>query len=123
VKKFLSEFKAFLNQGNVVLLTVAFIMGLYFKSVVDAVLAGIVKPIIAAIVGKPTIGDVGFTINKAFFSVGSVIDALINFVMVGFVLFLIVKAYNKMQKPAVEEDAGPSEVDLLIQIRDSLQNR
>ncbi len=61
-------------------------------------------------------------IGAARISIGLVIDALISFVVVAFILFLILQAYDKM-KPAVEEDAGPSEVDLLTEIRDSLRNR
>jgi large conductance mechanosensitive channel len=51
-----------------------------------------------------------------------VIDAAISFVAVAFILFLIVKAYNNMETPE-DEDSGPSEVELLTEIRDSLQNR
>ena len=53
--------------------------------------------------------------------VGTVITAIVNFVIVAFVCFLIVKAYNSMQEPEAEEDAGPSETDLLIEIRDQLR--
>ena len=54
-------------------------------------------------------------------AIGSFINAVVNFVIVAFVLFLIVKAYNKMQKP--KEEAGPTEIELLTEIRDSLRAR
>jgi large conductance mechanosensitive channel len=122
MKKMLDEFKGFLQQGDVVTIAVGLIMALYFAKIVDALLNGVILPIVSAIFGEPDYSNIGFNIGDARISIGLVINALISFVVVALILFLILKAYSKM-KPAVEEDAGPSEVDLLTEIRDSLRNR
>ena len=124
MKKYYEEFKAFINQGDVVMLAVGLVLALTFKLVIDEIVKGLVNPIIAAIFGKPDLANVGFTINNAFFSIGSIINALINFIATALVLFLIVKAYNAFKKKEAESgDAAPTEVELLTEIRDALRNR
>ena len=122
MKKYLDEFKEFINKGDVITIAVGLVMALYFKAIIDAILAGVVEPIIAAIFGKPDIVDIGFTINGAQFSIGSVINAIINFVVVAAILFLVVKAYNNFKRNAPEAPAEPSpEVTVLKEIRDELK--
>jgi large conductance mechanosensitive channel len=115
-----AEFKAFIEQGNLITIAVGLVLALYTKAIVDAILAGIIFPIISAIFGEPNIADIGFDIGDARISIGLVITAIINFIIVGFILFLIVKAWNKLY---VERAAGPSEVELLAEIRDELRRR
>ena len=104
------------------MIAVGLIMALYFQKIVNAVLDGVINPIIAAIFGEPTYQNIGFDVGDARISIGLVIDAAISFVAVAFFLFLIVRAYNTyVAKPA--EDAGPTEIDLLTQIRDELAKR
>jgi large conductance mechanosensitive channel len=122
MNEMMTEFKSFLQKGNVVTIAVGLIMALYFAKIVDAILNGVINPIIAAIFGESNFASIGFDIGDARISIGLVIDAAISFVVVAFILFLLVKAYNKMSK-AEEAESGPSEVDLLTEIRDSLQNR
>jgi large conductance mechanosensitive channel len=122
VRKVLGEYKDFINKGDVVTIAVGLIMALYFAKIVDALLIGVINPIISAIFGKSNYQDIGFDIGDARISIGLVIDAAISFIAVAFILFLIIKAYNAyVAKPA--EEAGPTEVELLTEIRDSLQNR
>ena len=116
----LQEFKAFVTKGNLLTVAVALIMALYFKSIVDALLEGVILPIISAIFGEPNYENIGFDLGDARVSIGLVINAIISFVVVAFVLFLIVEAYNKMRP---EEASAPTEVQLLTEIRDALQNR
>jgi large conductance mechanosensitive channel len=123
MKKMLDEFKAFINQGDVVTIAVGLVLALYFKTIIDKVLEGVITPIIAAIFGKADYTSIGFDIGDARISIGLVIGAIIDFIAVAFVLFLIVKAYNKMKPPKEEAPAGPTEVELLTEIRDSLRNR
>lgn len=117
----LKEFKAFLMKGNLVDLAVAFILAIAFAGVVNAFTNVIVGGVIAAIVGKSSLFSLSFDLGKASIQYGAFLDAVINFVIVGFVLFLVVKAYNRFRKE--QEPAGPSEIELLTQIRDSLANR
>ena len=122
MKKMLDEFKDFINRGNVVTVAVGLVMALYFKSIVDSIIDGIINPIIAAIFGKASLDDIGFDIGDARISIGLVISALINFVVVAFILFLIVKAYNNFKRNAPEAPAEPSpEVTVLKEIRDELR--
>ena len=121
MKDMLNEFKAFINKGNVVMIAVGLILALYFAKIVDAVLNGVINPIIAAIFGESNFQDIGFDIGDARISIGLVIDAAISFVVVAFILFLIVKAYNKWKGP--EEAGGPTEIELLTEIRDALRSR
>lgn len=118
----LREFRDFVNRGNVVTIAVGLAMALYFQKIVDAILEGVINPLVAAIFGESNFTDVGFYVRDARISIGLVIDAAISFVLVAFILFLIVKAYNKYVA-APEAAAGPTEVELLAQIRDELAAR
>lgn len=121
MKNMLEEFKAFIAKGDIVMIAVAFVLALYFKQIIDKVIEGVITPIIAAIFGESTYEQIGFDIGDARISIGLVIGAVIDFIVVAFILFLIVKAYNKWRGGPVE--AGPTEVELLTDIRDSLRNR
>jgi len=118
----LKEFKDFIDKGDIVTIAVGLILALTFKAIIDAFVAGVIEPIISAIVGEGSFSTIGFEIGDAFLSIGLVIQAIVNFVIVAFILFLIVKAYNKM-KAEDEAAAGPTEVELLTEIRDALKNR
>jgi large conductance mechanosensitive channel len=129
MKNFLKEFKEFIATGNLVEVAVAFILALAIKAVIDAFMAGIVNPVIGAIVGKPNLDNFltitvrKGTSNQSTISIGVVLTQVISLVIVGLVLFLALKAYNKMRKPADDAPAGPTEVELLAQIRDELRAR
>jgi large conductance mechanosensitive channel len=117
----LQEFKDFITKGNIIEVAVGLIMALYFQAIIDSLLEGVLYPIIAAIFGKPDFRAIGFDLGDAFVSIGLVIDAVISFVIVAFILFLVLKGYNKMKDDAAAEDSGPSETDLLAEIRDQLR--
>ena len=121
MKNMVAEFKAFIMKGDIVMIAVAFVLALYFKAIIDQIVAGVIDPIIAAIVGEPNLENFGFDIGDARISIGLVLEAIIDFIIVGLVLFFIVKAYNHWKRD--EEAAGPSEVDLLTEIRDELRSR
>jgi large conductance mechanosensitive channel len=122
-------FREFVLRGNVVDLAVGIVIGAAFTMVVNALITGIITPIIAAIFGKPNLDAVGtFTINGAHFSIGLVLTALLNFLLIALaVYFLVVIPVNrlrsKFEKPIEEQLAGPSEVELLTEIRDALTSR
>jgi large conductance mechanosensitive channel len=129
MKNFLKEFKDFIATGNMVEIAVAFILGLAVKAVIDAFMAGVVNPVIGAIVGKPNLDNfLTFTVrkgtkNESTISFGVVLTQLISLVIVGLVLFVFVRAYNKMRKPVEVAPPGPNEIDLLTEIRDELRAR
>jgi large conductance mechanosensitive channel len=118
----LKEFKEFISRGNLVELAVAVIMGLAFSQVVGALVTGIFTPLIAAVLGKSDFYSLTIDVGSATLQIGLVLDALITFLITAWVLFLVVKAYNRAF-PEEEEDTGPTEIELLTQIRDELRLR
>jgi len=123
----LKGFRDFLMRGSVVDLAVAVVIGAAFATIVTALVNNIINPLIAAIAGSPDISGVGnFAINGANFSVGNVLQAILNFIFVAAaVYFVIVVPMNKLserRKQGLEEepDAPSEEVLLLTQIRDLL---
>ncbi len=119
------ELKEFLMKGNIVDLAVAVIIGVAFGAVVTAFIDNIINPIIAAVFGEPDIsGVLAIDLGDATMTIGGFLQQVLNFIIIGTVVFFVVKAYNSMQKPDEEEDAGPSdEVVLLTEIRDQLRSR
>ena len=121
MKDFVTEFKEFINRGNLVELAVAFTLTLFFVPVVNAIVDGVIMQLIAGIFGQPSFDSIVIDVGDAQLQIGTVITALVTFLIVAFVCFLIVKAYNAMKGP-VDDDA-PSEIDLLTEIRDELRSR
>ena len=114
----IQEFKDFVSKGGIFEAAVGLIMALAFVPVINAIIKGILMPIIAAIVGEPNFDGITIGIGDAEILIGTVITALISFLAVAAVVFMMVKAYNRANGPA--DDAGPSDNDLLTEIRDSL---
>jgi large conductance mechanosensitive channel len=136
VKNLAKEFKDFIAGGNMIELAVAVILAGAIGRVITAFTDGIMMNLVAAIFGKPNFDEVkikisdkdqtladGTVVDGTFLEVGKFITAFIALVLTGLVLFAIIKAYNKMKKAKEEAPAGPSEVDLLTEIRDALKSR
>lgn len=122
MQNMVKEFKAFIASGNLVMIAVAFILAAKIADVIKGFMDGIVNPIIGAIFGKPDFNNLGFDLgDKARVNYGMFLTAFVSLILTGLVLFFIVKAYNQMRKS--EPDAGPTEVELLTEIRDSLRQR
>lgn len=116
------ELRDFLTRGNLVDIAVAFILGLAFAAVVGA-FTNVVTSLVAAIFGGSLqFSEIVWRVGSKHTPVpiGAFLDALVNFVIVGLIMFTIVKAYNRFR---VRAEAGPSEVDLLTEIRDALTSR
>ena len=122
MKKFLLEYKEFINRGDVVVVAIGLVMALYFKAIVDQIIAALITPLIALIFGESNIAAIGFSISDTFFPIGLVFSAVIDFLAVALILFFIIKAYNRLKGPEVDEDDGPTEIELLAQIRDELRS-
>ena len=131
---FIKEFKDFAMKGNLVDIAVAFVMGGAFWKVVTSFTEGIVSPLIGMIGGadlsknmyelKPAVLDAaGKVVTEAVaIKWGDFVTAIINFIIVAFVMFLVIKAINSMKKKEEAAPAGPSSTDaLLMEIRDSLK--
>jgi large conductance mechanosensitive channel len=131
------EFKNFIMTGNVIDLAIAVILGGAVGLVVNGFVNDIMMPIVGQFSGGIDFADLKLVLSEASVAAdgsvlkpenairyGAWINSLINLIIVGFVLFLIVKGYNKVRKPAAAAPApppGPSETDLLIEIRDLLK--
>jgi large conductance mechanosensitive channel len=91
-KGILTEFKEFALSGNVLELAIAFILGLYFKQIVDALVNGVILPFISAIFGKPSFDDMTFSVGDGIVKYGTFLTAIVTFLIVAIALFAIVKA-------------------------------
>ena len=124
----LKGFKEFISRGNVVELAVGVIIGAAFKNIVDALVDGIINPLIAAVIGKPDFSDAFIlTLNGTDVKFGLLITAVINFILMAFAIyFCIVVPMNTLnarrQKAADEAPKAEvsDEVKLLTEIRDAL---
>jgi large conductance mechanosensitive channel len=118
----LKEFRDFAMKGNIVDLAVAVIIGTAFGKIVTALTATIIMPIISLIMGKGGVQDLTVTVGNTVFPIGIFLQSVIDFILVAFVLFLIIKTLNSFKK---KEEAAPvvppEEVILLREIRDALK--
>jgi large conductance mechanosensitive channel len=125
----LKEFRDFLARGNVIDLAVAVILGLAFGAIVTSLVNDIIMPIIGIIIGGIDFTSLVAQVGTAQVKYGNFIQALVNFLIIAFVVFMIVRSINKMQarfsKPAVAvaPPPPPADVVLLTEIRDLLKNR
>jgi large conductance mechanosensitive channel len=116
----LKDFREFILKGNAFDLAVGVILALAFGALVTAFTEGVLMAFIAAIVGKPDFDELSFLLNGTPIEYGRVLTAIVNLVLVGGVLFLLVKAVSRLRKPT---KAPETDHDLLAQIRDELRNR
>jgi large conductance mechanosensitive channel len=121
-KSLIREFRDFIWSGNLIEIAVALILALKLKDVIDAFMGGVVNPIIGAILQKQDFTQFGFDLGKARISLGGIVAALINLVVVGAVLFVVVKIYTAYKKTP-DDAGGPTETELLAEIRDLLRQR
>jgi large conductance mechanosensitive channel len=130
----LSEFKAFIARGNVIDLAVAVVIGAAFNKIVTALVDGLVMPIIAIVTGGTSVADWKYVVTPAqvdaagkevaevAFKYGAVLQTLIDFLIIAFVIFLVLKAYNRLRAPEVAADAPtPEDILLLREIRDAVK--
>ncbi len=122
------EFRDFIAKGNMIDIAVGFIMGAAFTALIGALVDNVLMPIVAIPFGEPNFDAIIWTINGSEILIGSFITALVMFLLVAIaVFFFIVKPYNayraKMEPEVDEEPSGPTEIELLAQIRDSLASR
>ena len=128
MKALLAEFKEFALKGNLIEVAVGLVLALAFTTVVNALVDGLILPIIGALFGQPSFDGLTFTINDSIFYYGAFISAVVTFLLTALALFLfVVKPYNAVkarrasgEEPAPEPD---EQVVLLREIRDSLRAR
>jgi large conductance mechanosensitive channel len=139
----LKEFRNFIAKGNVMDMAVGIIIGAAFTAIVTSMVADLINPIIGVITGGVDFSNLFFNLGDGVytsltaardagapvFAYGSFLTAVINFLIVAFVVFLMVKGVNRVKEAAVRKEkieeaaaspAGPTQEELLIQIRDAL---
>ena len=123
------EFRNFLFRGNLLDLAAAVILGAAFSRVVTSLVEGVLTPVIAAVGGKPNFSSLVLHLGDGKIRYGSFLDAVIGFLVVAAVMFVILKAASKAQKLRAttdegDEDAPPpsDEAVLLAEIRDLLRS-
>ncbi|WP_084039315.1 large conductance mechanosensitive channel protein MscL [Demequina sp. NBRC 110053] len=132
-------FKDFIARGNVVDLAVAVVIGAAFGAVITSLVDNVINPIIAALFGKPDLSEVlVWTLNDAgtpdpaddaVLAIGAFLTAILNFLIIAAAIyFLVVMPLNKLAErrkkgDEVVEEAGPTEVEVLMEIRDELRTR
>ncbi|HLV38387.1 large-conductance mechanosensitive channel protein MscL [Xanthomarina sp.] len=133
----LKEFKEFAMKGNLVDIAVAFVMGAAFNKVVASFTGGIISPLVGLIfksdfkdlkyvITEGATNDAGEVVGEVAILYGDFLTNVIDFIIVAFVMFMVIKGINKMKKkeePAPAAPAGPSQEDLLAEIRDLLKKQ
>ena len=120
----LKEFKAFVMRGNVIDLAVAVIIGGAFGAIISSLVDDIITPLLLTPILEATGASDINSLTWGAVKYGNFLAAIIKFILIAFVLFLIVKAVNKMNKPVPPPPAGPTATEqLLAEIRDLLRNR
>jgi large conductance mechanosensitive channel len=129
----ISEFKEFISRGNVVDLAVGVVIGAAFGKIVTALVDGIVMPLIGFLTGGVSVTDWKYVLSPATVDAagkevaevairyGAFIQTVIDFLLIALVIFLVLKAYNRVRKPVETAVATPEDVLLLREIRDSLK--
>ena len=122
----LKEFRDFINRGNVIDLAVAVILGAAFTAIVNSLVNDIIMPIIGALLGGIDFTTLAITVGDAQITYGNFIQAVINFLLIAFVVFLIIRSINRINRKKVEAPAPPEpsvEEKLLTEIRDLLREQ
>lgn len=101
----INEFREFINRGNVMDLSVAVVMGAAFNAIIASIVDDLIMPLVGILIGGVDFSSLVIEVGDASITYGNLIQALINFVVIAFVMFLIVKAYNDLQKS--KEEAPP----------------
>ena len=126
MSEFLRDFRKFIMRGNIVDLAVAVIIGVAFNAVVQSFVNDVVSPIIGAVFGKPDFNSLTFKLGDGVIAYGAFLTAVLNFLIIAFVVFIILRAFSHMQtrlSNQSEEEAEKSEKDVLVEIRDLLASQ
>ena len=116
----LQDLRKFLLRGNVIDLAVAVIIGIAFGLVVSSLVNDVIMAVIGAVFGKPNFNDLTFDLGDGVVRYGKFITAVVNFLIIGTVLFFVVRVAERFFR---RDEKKPTEVELLTEIRDELRRR
>ena len=125
MKDFIEEFKAFAMRGNVMDMAIGVIIGGAFQAIIKSFIENIINPLVGVIF-QVDFSNVVISLGSVNLMIGAFISSVINFFLLAFVLFVMVKAINKLKKPEVKEEAAPVKSDetvLLEKILEQLKNK
>ena len=125
MKNFIEEFKAFALRGNVMDMAIGVIIGGAFQAIIKSFIDNIINPLVGVIF-QVDFSSVVIHLGAVNLMIGAFISSVINFFLLAFVLFIMVKAINKLKKPEVKEEAAPAkseEAVLLEKILEQLKNK
>jgi len=138
---FIKDFKKFMLKGDIIALATAVVIGAAFNKIIASVVADVIMPIIGLITGGTDFSQKFISLDgvsyetleaakeaeAAVITYGNLIDTIIHFIIVAFFIFLVLRAYEKTKKekeaPKLVEPKGPTQEDLLTQIRDELKKQ
>ena len=137
---FLKDFKTFLLRGDIVALATAVVIGAAFNKIVSSVVSDVIMPLIGLMTGGAAFSqkfisldgnsyeslEAAIEAEAAVITYGNLIDAIIHFIIVGFFIFLVLRAYERTKKKKEEAPAapkGPTQEELLVEIRDELKRQ
>ena len=127
MKKFMTEFKAFIAKGDVMSMAVGIIIGGAFTAIVQSLVNDVITPLLGIVLGGISFTGIIIEVGSAQLLVGNFIQAIITFLLTALVLFSIIKSFNSFKKKEEEKPAAPAEppadVQLLTEIRDLLKNK
>lgn len=130
--KIIDEFKEFISRGNVIDMAVGIVVGGAFTGIVNSLVNDILTPVINMLTGKADVSDLSVSIGTATLNYGLFLQAIINFLIIAVSVFILVKAVNtlremafrkKEEESAEEAPAGPTQEELLMEIRDLLKEK
>lgn len=123
----LKEFRDFILKGNALELAIGVIIGGAFGAVVNSVVTDLIGPIIGLLTGGVNLGGQGITVptpmGEVFFGTGNFFQAVINLIIIGLVLFLIIKAANKANPPKPAPPAGPTTDEKILAVLEKLDKK
>ena len=118
----LKEFKEFISKGNVIDLAIGVIIGVAFGGIVNSIVADFLMPLIGIVIGGIDFSGLTVKVGGAVLPYGKLIQSIINFIIIAFVLFMLVKLIHNFKAKKVEEPAPPTkDQELLTEIRDLLK--
>jgi large conductance mechanosensitive channel len=119
-----TEFRDFINRGNVIDLAVGIVIGAAFTGIVNSLVNDLIMPLIGMITGGINFSGLAFTVGEAALAYGNFIQAIFNFLIIAFAVFWLIKVVNRFRKKEEEKPAEPdaptTEEKLLTEIRDLL---
>ena len=122
MKSFIKEFKEFISKGNVLDMAIGVVIGGAFTAIVNSLVNDVIMPIVGAIIGGLDFSSIAIPLGgEASIAIGNFIQAIVNFLIVAFVLFSVIKAINKFKKQETKAEEKPAEPSEEVKLLKSIE--